>query len=396
MIAAFFPLFFKQFWSYGLKTTESTFYLGLANSAAGFLLTLCSPLLGAIADRSSHKIKYLATFAFMGAVSTGALFAVSKGEWVWAIVYYVLATLGFNGSLVFYDSLIVKVSTKKTIDFVSSFGFSLGYLGGALLFTLNVFMILKFSAFGFSSAAEATQWAFLSVALWWVIFTIPLLLWVPEEEKEKTPPLHRLVKESFLGVIKTFKEVQRYKPIFIFLVAYFFYIDGVNTTIKMAVDYGLSIGLTSETLIQAILIVNFVAFPATLLFLALTKNLGSKGGILVGLMLYCGIVIGGYFMSEPIHFLWLSMAIGFAQGGVQALSRSHFGKMIPEGRSAEFFGFYNMIGKFSSVLGPILMGWVSLWTGSPRISILSLLFLFLVGGLILTRQKKEVEVTTLN
>jgi len=325
-------------------------------------------------------MKYLGTLAFMGALSTGALFWVDKGLWPSAIAFFIIATVGFNGSIVFYDSLITKVSPKKHMDFISSFGFSLGYLGGALLFTLNVFMILKFESFGFDSKANATRWAFLSVALWWLIFSLPLLINIKDEIVDKKSQPQNVLLESFKGLYITLKEIKNYKPIFIFLIAYFFYIDGVNTTIKMAVDYGMSIGLDSETLIQAILVVNFVAFPATLLFLALTKPLGAKGGILVGILLYGFIIIGGYMMVTPEHFLYLALGIGLAQGGVQALSRSHFGKMIPQNKSAEFFGFYNMVGKSSSIVGPLLMGWISLKTGSPRISLLSLLILFFIGG----------------
>ena len=388
IMAAFFPIFFKQYWSYGVDVSKSTFLLGLSNSASGLFIATLSPVLGALADQTSLKNKFLMLFTFLGALGSIGLYFVSKGDWLFAIIFYVLGAIGYGAGLTFYDSLLLKVSKPKTIDFVSSFGFAIGYLGGALLFVLNVVMFSHYEAFGLSSSSEAIRVSFVMVGLWWLTFSIPVFLFVKEEKMILNKSFGQLIKSSFFEVFRTFREVKKYKPIFFFLLAYFFYIDGVNTTIKMAVDYGMSIGIETSTLIKAILIVNFSAFPTTLIFLTLTKNLGSQKGILVGLFIYCCIIISAYFMKTSTHFLLLAFAIGCVQGGVQALSRSHFGKMVPPSRSSEFFGFYNMLGKFSSVLGPLLMGVVSLWSQDPRLSILSLLLLFGVGGYFLVNNKR--------
>ncbi len=360
VMAGFFPVFFKQFWSVGTDVNESTAMLGFANSAASLLVALMAPVLGAIADRGSAKKKFLTFFAYLGVLMTGGLFFVGQGQWQWAVFLYVMGVIGFSGGNIFYDSLLPRVAGEKKLDSVSSFGFALGYLGGGLLFLVNVLMTLMPSKFGLPDAAAAVRFSFLSVALWWGLFTLFTLFWVPEPVgtgKEKGP---NVIAEGLRRFIRTLGQLRQMKTVLLFLIAYWFYIDGVDTIIRMAVDYGMSLGFASNDLIVALLIVQFVGFPFALLFGWLGQTWGVKKSIYLTLVIYIGVTLYATFLSRKIEFYLLAVAIATVQGGVQALSRSWYARMIPEKRAAEFYGFYNMLGKFAAIIGPALMGIVGL------------------------------------
>jgi UMF1 family MFS transporter len=383
VMAGFFPVFFKQYWSVGTDVSVSTFHLGTANSCASILVALIAPILGALADKGGAKKKFLLCFALLGIVMTGSLACVAKGSWQNAALFYVLATVGFYGGNVFYDSLLVSVAGEKRMHFVSALGYSLGYLGGGLLFAGNVLMTLKPSIFGLSGATEAVRISFVSVALWWGLFSLPLFFFVPEPNTDQRDDKGEWVRSGLRQLVSTFLEIRKLKVVLLFLVAYWLYIDGVNTVIEMAVDYGLSLGFPSHSLLVALLITQFVGFPAAIVFGRIGQRLGAKTGIYIGISVYLGATIWGALMHHVLEFYILAVVIGLVQGGVQSLSRSLFAGIIPENKTAEFFGFYNMLGKFAAVLGPFLMGWVSLISGSPRISIVSISVLFLLGGAIL-------------
>ena len=393
VMAGFFPLFFKQYWSGNHNTTENTYFLGVANSLASLILAITAPYLGALADLSQRKKNYLAFFATLGILGTASLYLIPFGAWPTAIACYVIATLGFFGSNIFYDALLPNLSSPKNFDFLSGFGFAMGYLGGGLLFALNVFMTLRPQNFGLLNSAEAVRLSFLMVSIWWLLFSIPLLLYVGESKiKNITSDAMSvtLISKGFAQFWKTFKELLENKPTLFFLLAYLFYIDGVNTIIKMAVDYGLSLGFDSQNLIIALLITQFVGFPAAILFGWLGEKWGPIKGIFMALSIYCGITLWGYKMSSVKEFYMLAMSIGLVQGGIQALSRSHFAKLIPANKEAEYFGFFNMVGKASAIAGPFLVGYVSLSTGNPRMSILVILIFFVIGGSFLLIHKKTV------
>jgi UMF1 family MFS transporter len=390
VMAGFFPTFFKQYWSLGADPTESTFRLGLANGLAGFVIAVLAPVLGAIADRSARRKRFLFSWTMLGVLATGALFFVARGEWAWAASLYVLAAMGFGAAAVFYDSLLLDVATPQEFDRVSALGYSLGYLGGGLLFAINVLMVLKPSWFGLANAAAAVQFSFVTVAVWWFVFTLPLLRHVPEPTTAPTLPLPSAVRVGLAELADTLRHLRRYRSILVFLLAYWLYIDGVNTIIKMAVDYGLSLGLPSSALLAALLLTQFVAFPAALAFGYLGDRIGAKRGILLGLGVYTALTIYAYFLDTTAEFYAMAIVVGLVQGGVQSLSRSMFGKMVPPGKSAEFFGFYNMMGKFATVLGPVMVGVVAQYSGSARASILSLVLLFVLGGLLLLRVREQV------
>jgi UMF1 family MFS transporter len=404
VMASFFPIFFKEYWTVGTDPVVSTAQLGFANSAAGILVALMAPVLGAIADRGEAKKKFLLFFAAVGIFMTSALYLVPRGSWEAAAGCYVAAMVGFAGSIIFYDSLLTTVALEARRDFVSSLGFSMGYLGGGILFALNVWMTLSPASFGLPSSGEGIKLSFLSVGLWWAAFSLPLIFLVRERAGtvKKTPTA--VIREGIGQLRDTLREIRHLKTIFLFLAAYWLYIDGVDTIIVMALDYGLSIGLKAEDLIVALLITQFIGFPSALFFGRLGERIGAKRAILIGIGVYLFISVYGAFIEDKREFFILACIIGLVQGGVQALSRSFYSRIIPADRSAEYFGFYNMLSRFATVAGPILVGTTALLarsmgyqgTTASRISIVSVAILFLAGGFFLSRVderkgKKEAQ-----
>ena len=385
VMAGFFPLFFKEYWADPHNPSQSTFYLGMANSIASMVVAALAPLLGSVADQGSAKKKFLTFFAFLGVIMTGGLWMVAQGNWQMAVLFYVIATIGFSSGNVFYDALLPGLASEERVDAVSSLGFGIGYLGGGLLFLVNVFMYLKPELFGIPDGATAIKLSFLSVAVWWAVFTIPLILFVPEPKNYENIDFNNAIRMGWVQLVQTFKEIRNMKVVGTFLLAYWFYIDGVDTIIRMAVDYGMSLNFPGESLIIALLIVQFVAFPAALIYGWLASKIGAKTGIMVGITAYSFITLLGYFMTEAWHFYVLAILIGLFMGGIQALSRSLYTRIIPPDKSAEFFGFYNMLGKFAAIIGPALMGTIALVTGSARLSILSILLLFILGAFFLNK-----------
>lgn len=385
VIAGFFPIFFKEYWSAGVPATESTFRLGAANSLASLLVLVLAPVLGAIADQGSYKKRLLLFFAGVGVLFTASLAGVDKGEWELAVGAYVAAAVGFAGANVFYDALIVNVAPPRRYEWASSLGFSLGYLGGGLLFAFCVWMTLRPAWFGLGSASQAVRLSFLLTAVWWAAFTVPLAWFVGERPRAAAVHWSAAVTAGWRQLRATVGRVRLYRQAVTFLLAYWLYIDALDTIVRMAVDYGLAIGFDAGDLIAALLLVQFVGFPAALAFGWLGQRIGPKRGILIGLAMYAAITVWAYFMERTWEFYGMAVVIGLVQGGVQALSRSLYARLIPRKAAAEFFGFYNLLGKFAAVLGPVLVGWTAVLTGSNRFSILILLVLFAAGAILLTR-----------
>lgn len=390
VMAGFFPLFFKQYWSAGMETTHSTFQLGVGNAVASLVIVMLAPLLGAIADCGGLRKRFLFLLAASGIVATAALAGVGEGNWLAAIVLFVTATIGFMGANVFYDALLVAVAREEDFDLVSALGFSLGYLGGGLLFAVNVAMTLSPESFGLRNAAEAVQLSFVSVAIWWGLFSLPLLLLVKEPQASRALTGWAVVRAGYRQLLRTIRHIRQLRFVFIFLLAYWFYIDGVDTIVRMAVDYGLSIGLEYSDLISALLITQFVGFPAAIAFGLLARRLGAgalgaRNGIYLAISIYTVVTVYAFFIQTSMEFYGLAVAIGLVQGGIQALSRSLYARMIPADKAAEFFGFYNMLGKFAAVIGPLLVGIVGIASGEHRWGILSLVLLFMLGGWLLSK-----------
>jgi MFS transporter, UMF1 family len=383
VMAGFFPVFFKQFWSQGVAVTESTYRLGVANSLASLVVVCLAPMLGALADQGGAKKHFLLFFASMGIVMTGALYLVAQGDWVVALSLYALAVLGFVGGNVFYDALLVSVTRERHYDRVSAYGYAFGYLGGGVLFSVNVAMTLYPETFGLKDAAEAVRVSFVMVAAWWAVFSLPLFFLV--EEARSTTAVRGWFIAGIQQFLDTFHKLKQLKTTLLFLLAYWCYIDGVDTIVRMAVDFGLSIGFDANNLMVALLIAQFVGFPSALAFGALAGRRGPKQGIMLAIFIYLLILLWAYRMDSVWEFYLLAVAIGLVQGGIQALSRSLYARLIPADQAAEFFGFYNMLGKFAVVLGPLLLGWIGVLTGSSRLAILSVGILFLIGGFLLIK-----------
>ena len=384
VMAGFFPIFFKQYWSAGVAATESTFHLGIANSIASLIIALLAPVLGAIADRWGTRKRFLLFFAFLGVSMTALLPLVQQGQWWLAALLYIMATIGFSGSISFYDALIVFVTEPRKLDTVSALGYALGYLGGGLIFAFNVWMTLNPQSFGLADASEAVRLSFVTVALWWALFTLPLAFVVKETSGHNVTAGEAVIA-GLRQLRNTFAQIQHLKVVFLFLLAYWLYIDGVGTIVRMAVDYGLSLGFPANSLIVALLITQFVGFPAAIAFGHLGERMGPKTGIYIAIAIYVIVVIWAARMEQVGEFYVMAVVIGLVQGGIQSLSRSLYARIIPADKSAEFFGFYNMLGKFAAVLGPVMVGWTSVTTGNPRASMLVLLILFGAGAFFLSR-----------
>lgn len=392
VMAAYFPVFFKQYWSAGAPVSVSTFHLGVANSSASLIVALSSPLLGAIADKGRLKKRLLAIYAALGVAMTAGLFLVPKGDWSLAALCYAAATVGFSGSLVFYDSLLLSVARPEDTDRASSLGYALGYLGGGLLYAINIAMVWKPELFGLHDRGDAVRYSFLSVAVWWGVFTLPLLRYV-REPRAAAMPLGAAMRGGVRELVGTLRRVAGMRTLRGFLLAYWLYIDGVDTVVTMSVDYGLSIGLKPLSLTVALAITQFIGFPAAIAFGRLAGVIGTRRAILVGIAVYVAVTYFGYRMQGETEFYLLAGTIGLVQGGVQALSRAFYSRLIPPAEAAEFFGFYNMLGKFAAIIGPALMGTVSLVTGNQRLSILSLSLLLVLGGALLWRVDERAAST---
>jgi MFS transporter, UMF1 family len=385
VMAGFFPVFFQKFWSTDVTATETTARLGYGSAIAGAVIAILAPVLGAIADRGGTRKKFMFVWTLLGVVATAALYFTAKGEWFAALALFVLATIGFNGGIVFNDALLLDVAPEGQLDRVSAFGYSLGYLGGGLLFLVNMLMVQSPALFGLADSAQAVQVSFLTVAVWWLVFTIPVMRGVRESARGTKLDLVSAITIGFRELGNTISHLRQYRTLVMFLIAYWFYIDGVNTIIKMAVNYGTALGLDTGKLLLALLVTQLVGFPAALFFGYLGNRIGPKRGILIGLVVYAAITVYAYYLDTEREFFALAVTVGLVQGGVQSLSRSLFGRLVPEGKNAEFFGFYNMMGKFATVLGPLLIAIVAGITHNERASIISLVLLFVVGGVLLWR-----------
>ncbi len=402
VMACFFPIFFKQYWNLGVDVNVSTARLGLGNAVASLIVAIMAPVLGAIADQAGRRKRLLIVFTYIGVVMTAGLVFIPSSQWALALIFYALAFIGFAGALVFYDSLLPQVAPADRLDQVSSLGYALGYLGGGLLLIVNVATVLNPGIFGIADKSMAVRISFACVAVWWGLFALLTFLWTPADPVGQRPRLSRQISDGWQQLIITFKKIRQLKTAFLFLIAYWCYIDGVDTIIKMAVDFGMSLGFNANDLIIALLIVQFVGFPAALLFGQLGKYWGVRRAIYLALCIYIGITIWGATMSKVYEFYILAGVIGLVQGGIQALSRSYYARFIPAGHSAEFYGFYNMLGKFAAIMGPALMGITGLIVKrfllssadttksideislmATRSSILAVLLLLMAGALLL-------------
>jgi len=383
VLAGFFPLFFKQFWSAQNTASESTFQLGVANALASMVIVMLAPALGAIADAGNLKKRLLIVFSFLGISMTLGLYFVEQNSWLLAISFFVLATIGFSGSIIFNDALLTDITQEKNYDRVSAFGYALGYLGGGILFAFNIAMVSRPEWFGFASVNDAVRFSFITVSIWWLVFSVPLWLFVHENKTSGKYSTTKVMVSGIAQLIDTFKKIHKLKIVVLFLLAYWLYIDGVGTIVRMAVDYGLAIGLDGSDLLLALLLTQFIGFPAALAFGYAGERIGPKIAIMLAIAVYLAVTLIAYRMNTVEEFYALAIIIGLVQGGIQSLSRSLYARMIPKSQSAEFFGFYNMLGKFAAVLGPLLIGIIAAMSGSSRLAMFSVSILFISGGILL-------------
>jgi UMF1 family MFS transporter len=389
VLVGFFPLFFNEYWSVDATGAETTTRLMTTNGIASLVLALSAPVLGAIADRGGWRKRSLAAFAVAGATATAFLFLVPQGAWLHAAILFAVASIGFAGANIFYDSMLIDVTSERRFDRVSAFGFSLGYIGGGLLFAVHLLMILQPGWFGLPDLQTAVRVAFLTVAVWWLFFTSPLLAYVHEHKTPARSGVGGALSQGFAQLRETFRHIRQLRPVMLFLIAYWLYIDGVNTVMKVAIDFGYKLGVGQQELMIALLVVQFVSFPAALAFGWLGERIGPKRGLLIGLSIYVAVTSWAAFMTSVTEFFIMACAVGLAQGGVFSLSRSYFARLIPPDKPAEFFGFYNMIGKFAAVLGPFLVAFAAAATGNARSAVAAILPLLVIGALVLMRTPEQ-------
>ncbi|SEB09038.1 MFS transporter, UMF1 family [Thalassobacillus cyri] len=389
MMAAVLPIFYYDVAAAGLKESLAASYWGYTQSIAVLIVAVLAPVLGAISDYSAAKKKFLMFFAFMGMVASILMAFVGEGDYLLASILMVFGTIGFSGGNVFYDAFLPEVADEDTIDKISAWGFAFGYIGGGVLLAINLLMIMQPALFSIANTLIATKLAFVSVGVWWLVFSIPLFKNIFEEKKVKPKRTKSYVRIGFNRVGTTFKEIKQYKQLFLFLIAFWLFNDGISTIIKMATVYGRDIGISSNDLILALLITQFVGIPFTFLFGWIAGKITAKKALSLSLVVYIMIVIIGYFMTSAFHFYVLAICVGMVQGGAQSLSRSIFGRMVPGDRHAEFFGFYGISSKFAAIFGPFLFAIVGQLTGSSRLGIMALLVFFVLGLVLL--QKVDVE-----
>jgi UMF1 family MFS transporter len=394
IIGAVFPIYFSKVAAAGLPPAVATQRFAMATTVSLVFVAVASPILGALADTAGVKKKLLGAFMAIGLVSTALMFFIHRGDWRFAAGLFVLANIGVAGSFVFYDALLPHVARREEMDRLSTTGYALGYLGGGLLLALNLAWIQKPAWFGLPSGPGLTdeqatlpaRLSFLSVAVWWLLFAIPLFRRVPEPPRApegRANPGQSLLAATFTGLARTFRDLRRFRQALLMLVAFLIYNDGIGTIIRMAASYGTELGIDQSALIGALLLVQFVGIPFAIGFGALASRIGARQAIFLSLAVYAGISVLGYHMKSAREFYALAVLVGMVQGGSQALSRSLFASMIPRDRSAEFFGLFSIFEKFAGILGPAIFAATIAMTGSSRHAILSVIAFFVVGGLLL-------------
>jgi UMF1 family MFS transporter len=386
MIAAVFPIYYRRVVAADLPEADALSRFAWASTIAILIVAIIAPLLGAIADHAAIKKRLLAVFAGIGIVSCFAMLWLAPGGWRFALSLFVIGNVGVAASIVFYEALLPHLVGTDELDRVSTAGYAIGYFGGGTLLAINLLMIQKPQWFGIANGELGTRLSLASVGLWWLVFSIPLFLRVPEPRAlagsgHESASLASGIRHLFA----TFRELRKYRNAFLFLLAFFVYNDGIQTMIKMAAIYGDTIGLDSGAMITALLLTQFIGVPAAFGFGALAGRIGAKPAVFLGLGVYTLIAALGYYMSTAVHFFALAVLVGLVQGGTQALSRSMFASMIPRQKSSEFFAFFGVFERYAGVLGPAVFALVVSSSGQGRIAILAVLVFFIVGALLLTR-----------
>jgi len=390
ILAAVLPIFYKDVAGINLPGNLATSYWGYTQTIAMIIIAFIAPILGAAADYSDSKKTFLKFFVFLGVTGTALLFFVNQGDYLLASLFFVIANIGFSGGNVFYDGFLPDVSDSDSIDYVSSLGYAAGYLGGGLLLAVNLLMISQPGLFGISSITTATQISFVTVAVWWFVFSLPAFKYLPDPEKRiEKIPLKQYTKMAFGRLKSTFVNIRKYRELWKFLLAFWIYNDGIGTIIRMAAIYGREVGIAQTDLIGALLLTQFVGIPFALIFAKIAGKITAKKGIYLALIIYTGITFYGYFLDSALDFWILAGIVGMVQGGAQALSRSLYGSMVPASKSAEFFGFFGVSSKFAAIFGPSVFAYTGQLTGSSRYGIIAVALFFILGIFFLSRVDVE-------
>ena len=391
---AVFPIFYKSMATEaGVSLNQSTAYLGYTVAIATFILAMIGPILGTIADYQGLKKKFFLAFFLIGSLSTVSLAFVPEGTWLPLLIIYTITAIGFHGANIFYDAFLVDVTPEEKMDEVSARGFGLGYIGSTIPFIISIAIILLADNGVIPlSIGVATKLAFVITGIWWFTFTIPMLKNVVQVHAIEREP--RILASSFRRLGETFKEIKKYRTVFIFLLAYFFYIDGVGTIISMSTAYGTDLGIEATDLLIVLFVTQVVAAPFAILYGRLAQRFSVKTMLYVGIFVYIIVCIYAFFLSTTLDFWILAMLVATSQGGIQALSRSYFAQLVPKEKSNEFFGFYNIFGKFAAIIGPFLMALTTTITGDARYSILSIIPLFIIGLIVFLMLPKDAHEQT--
>ena len=388
VVAAFFPIFYLQYWASSMTELEASVYYSWALVISNLSILLSGPVIGAITDINQSTKKSLTVLTLTSVFFVGLLYFLQAGSWMLALTFFVIANYCFCVAQIPYDKILTKISTPNNFSIISNQGYAWGYFGGGLLFIVNAFMSINPSAFGLVSQAEAIRVSFLMVSVWWLIFLMPLLLNF-KETKEVNKSKNSII-QSIKNIVSTFKSVYKYKNAFIFLIAFFLFIDGAHTVIYMASTFALNLGLETNAIIQALILVQIVAFPATLIWGYVAGRFGDKLVLYITIISYVCIIIYSTTLSSALEFYLLAAWVGCVQGGIQGSSRGLFGKLLPKDKAGEFYGLYNVMGRAGAILGPAMVGGLLTIYGNVRIALLPIAILFILGGLLLTRVKNEI------
>ena len=388
VVAAFFPIFYLEFWASTMPKVEASIYLNWTLVICNTLILLSGPVIGAYTDINRSTKSALNIFTIIGALFVGSLFFIDVGSWLYALIFFGIANYCFCVAQIPYDKILTKITSPNNFSIISNQGYAWGYFGGGALFLLNALMSIYPSSFGLASQAEAIRVSFLMVSIWWLLFLIPLFLNFKETKTEQ----HSIsvFSSSFKNIFNTLKSVYQYKNAFLFLIAFFLFIDGAHTVIYLASTFALNLGLETSSIIQALILVQFVAFPATLLWGYVANKYGDKLVLYITIVSYVCIIVYSTTLSSAFEFYLLAAWVGFVQGGIQGSSRGMFGKLIPKEKAGEFFGLYNVMGRAGAILGPLMVGTLLTLYGNVRIALLPIAVLFIIGGLLLTRVKNEI------
>jgi UMF1 family MFS transporter len=388
VVAAFFPIFYLEFWASNLPKIEASIYLNWTIVICNVSILLSGPVIGAITDINQSTKKSLTIFTITSVFFVGLLYFLSVGSWIYALVFFGIANYCFCVAQIPYDKILTKIATPEKFSIISNQGYAWGYAGGGLLFTVNALMSIYPASFGLASQSDAIRVSFLMVSVWWLLFLIPLLLNFQETRDHNKSK--GIVLSSLKNIVTTLKSVYQYKNAFLFLIAFFLFIDGAHTVIYLASTFALNLGLETSSIIQALILVQLVAFPATLIWGYVANKFGDKLVLYITISSYIFIIIYSTTLSSAFEFYLLAAWVGCVQGGIQGSSRGYFGKLIPKEKAGEFFGLYNVMGRAGAILGPLLVGTLLTLYGNVRIALLPIAILFIIGGLLLTRVKNEI------